>query len=403
MSIAVAVDMEPRKATAVPTPQTLDHETLRELAAHRDSACISLFSPLYGAEPMKAHRTRLFNLIDDVADTVGRHTDDGVASRMIGALRSFVAADEIERDAGAGLAVFADTTKIRWCYLPWEVAPKSDVGDRFTIKPLAPAEAADRFFVVALSKDRARIFRADRASIEELQPEDLPRRGIDDVPGADAESNRLQMYSGRQNRGPRGGMNEAIFHGHRDDTRGEDELVARLCRRTSEALRKVVPDRGIPVIVAAVERLAASFRREARWMTPLAVIEGNPDDATAEEIHRRALPELERYLEGMMAEHARHLGDAIHHGRGSSDLASIVLAASDGRIDTLFVDRSLERWGRVEPAEREVVVHEEPRPSDDDLVDRAISDTLARGGHVVPFVPVTLDDAEPIAALYRHA
>lgn len=394
--------MEIHTATAAADPHPLDPESLQQLAAHRDRACVTLIVPLDGTEPEKAHRTRLKNLIDEACDALEERVGADGAERLLRPVRSFDAEGHVERDAGAGLAIFADTARIRWCYLPWAVTAQAKVGERFCVKPLSPATAADLFFIVALSQDRARVFRADRAGVEQMELDDLPRHGVDDVPGADAETNRLQMHSGKQSKGPRGGMSEAIFHGHRDDTRGEDERVARLCRQTAEALRHALPERGAPIVVAAVERLAATFRHEATWMNIVAVIEGNPDDETAEQLHRRALVPFERHLDERMAARAEQLGDAIHRGRGSVDVASIVLAANDGRVDTLFVDRSSCRWGRLKLAEREVVVHDAPKPSDDDLVDRAISDTLARGGDVVPFVP-DLIDADAMAALFRHS
>jgi hypothetical protein len=379
----------------------LSPETLRALAARRDSACVSLFSPLNGVEPEKTNRTRLENLVSEAEDALREQLGPEAARRMMKPVRAFVGEGRMDPSRGRGIAIFADSEGIRCHYVPWALSVGLSVGDRFYVKPLAPAQTADPFYVVAMSKDHVRAFRADRSEIEALDAEDLPTHGVDDVPGGDGGINRLQSHAGKGSRSPRTRTHEAIFHGHRDDTHVEHEVLARVCRQTSEALRKQLPRRDAPVVIVAVERLASMFRDTADWMNVVAVVEGNPDDATPAELHHRCLPAFELYLEREMTSHAEELGDAIHHGLGSTELEEIVIAANDGRVDTLFLDRSHARWGHFDPAKRRVDVHAEPKPGDEDLVDLAVAETLARGGSVVPAVPQAI--GEPIAALYRHA
>lgn len=378
----------------------LSPDKLRALATHRDNLCLSLFAPMDGTEPVKVTRTRLQSLLSRAEDELKEGNTDDVADELLGRVRDFIRGD-LDRDAGEGLAIFVDTAGIQHHYVPWAVPLSHHVSDRFLVKPLTPAQTVDGFFVVALSHHRVRAFRAERGGIEQLELEELPKSGVDDVPGADSETNNVQHHTGK---GRPGGKHpsEAMYHGHRDDSKGESEVDARLCRSTSEALRTALPQRDAPVILVAVERLAATFNHEASWMNVIAVVEGSPDEMTAEEIHDKSRPAFDRWAESDMASHAEELGAAIHNGRGSSDLEDIVVAANDGRVDTLYLDRSHTRWGRLDLAKRKIQVHDEREPGDDDLVDLAVSQTLARGGSIVPLVPEGIDADEPMVALYRH-
>ncbi|MCA9618162.1 MAG: hypothetical protein KC731_04055 [Myxococcales bacterium] len=370
----------------------LSPATLKDLAARRHDACVSIFMPIDTAEPRHVGRTRLDNLVAE-AEHVLRHERDEPPSRPIieqfGSLRR----DGPNLSEGQGLAVFLDSDgHLETHHLPWPVPMRFSVGHRFAITPLLPAARPATFYVIALSRDRVRSFGGDRGGLVELDLPLLPTEGTDEVPGADSATNRLQAHSNGK---------DVVFHGHRDDTKGEDERLARLCRQTGEALRRHMSRRDLPVVVMAVTRLAALFKKEVDWMNVVAVVGGNPDSVGPEAIHARAWPSVAEHLEREVRAQEEELGDAVHHGRGSRDVADIVLSAHDGRIEKLFVaPDEPRRWGTFDGSKRRVEVHDLRRPGDEDLVNLAVSETLCHGGEVI--TPLPGGGGTTLAAVYRH-
>lgn len=69
-------------------------------------------------------------------------------------------------------------------------------------------------------------------------------------------------------------------------------------------------------------------------------------------------------------------------GKATFDLQSVVPTAVGGRIEALFVDCRRPRWGRYDPARHTTEVHNQPEPSDEDLIERAAAETLRYRGEV---------------------
>ena len=200
-----------------------------------------------------------------------------------------------------------------------------------------------------------------------------------------------------------------VFHGFEIREKLGSGGMSTVYRGSHQTLGYPVAVKVLHPALAGDENFIARFEREARSASSLrsnnivTVIEGNPDETTPDELHAMCLPRLDQHMGEQIEERAEELGDAIHGGLGSTDLQDIVVAAHDGRIAILFVDRGLERWGRLDPAKRQVSLHDERRPGDEDLVDLAMAETLAHRGSVVPNVPEGVEADVPIAAIYRHA
>jgi len=67
-------------------------------------------------------------------------------------------------------------------------------------------------------------------------------------------------------------------------------------------------------------------------------------------------------------------------GRVVALVDRVVPAAREGRVDTLVVAPGPPTWGRVDPHTGAVAVADGPAADSDDLLDRAIADTLLNAG-----------------------
>jgi len=68
--------------------------------------------------------------------------------------------------------------------------------------------------------------------------------------------------------------------------------------------------------------------------------------------------------------------------RTSNDLAAILSAAEMGRVDCLFAALGAQAWGKLhsENGYTKPEFHETEQPDDDDLLDRAVTQTICHGG-----------------------
>ena len=131
-------------------------------------------------------------------------------------------------------------------------------------------------------------------------------------------------------------------------------------------------------------------------------ITGNPDEVSPQDLHQRAWkivhPVLTQARDKTWEkyEQLRNTDDKLT----DKDVKEIVKSAATGRVDSLFVTTGEQMWGRYDPANHEVVVHEEEETGDYDLIDLAAVHTLSRGGTVftMPDVPTR----EAVAAIYRY-
>jgi len=131
-------------------------------------------------------------------------------------------------------------------------------------------------------------------------------------------------------------------------------------------------------------------------------IQGNPEEAEEEDLHRQALQILKPYYE--KAEH-----DAIAQYRQSSgtgltatDVREIVPAAVHGRVGILLVASGRQQWGVFTPESGAVTLHAAMKPGDEDLLDVAAIQTFINGGEVHILPPGKIPGQEVLAAVYRY-
>jgi hypothetical protein len=111
-------------------------------------------------------------------------------------------------------------------------------------------------------------------------------------------------------------------------------------------------------------------------------VQADPDSLSEAELHERTY-ELARPV---FAEGREKALDTFRmlagqgDQRAAVDLAAIVPAAINGRVDSLFVAEGASARGRYEPERNEVRFVEGEAPENDELVDLAVVQTIANGG-----------------------
>jgi len=382
----------------------LSRDDLQSLA-QGGSPCVSLYLPTHRAgAQIQQDPIRLKNLLRQAEDGLSADgVDKGAVESLLAQARGLLDDHLFWQHQSDGLAIFLSPEAKRQYRLPLSFEELAVVGERFHLTPLLPLLTGDAFFyILALSQKRVRLLEATRHSVREIDLQDIPD-SLGDAVGYDWEQRSLQFHTGAP-RGGEGGKRQAMFHGHGGGVDDGKEEIAKFLQLIDRGLLRLIDDRQAPMVVAAVDYVIGIFREVTKH--PAVVeggIEGNPDELTAEDLHGRAVEKVEPLFAVGRRQAADRFNAAVGTGLASEELAEVVLAATDGRIDTLFVAPEHHRWGHFDAPSRQVEVHAERGEGDEDLLDRAALETLLHGGTVyaVGADEVPGDD-DALAAVFRY-
>ena len=205
----------------------MDHVTmsdLRELVSIESENCISLFMPTnsLGIEGQQ-DAVRLKNLVS-VAER--RLIDQGMRSVNAHEYVAPISVLPVQKEwpkRKKGLAIFRSREQLLTYWLASAVDENVVVAQRFYVRPLLTAVAADgEFYILALSRNECRLLRATADGIERIELPDLPK-GIEKALNLQGADRGEQVHAGARVERRK---EAAVFHGqggHRDTIK--DEVV----------------------------------------------------------------------------------------------------------------------------------------------------------------------------------
>jgi hypothetical protein len=120
-----------------------------------------------------------------------------------------------------------------------------------------------------------------------------------------------------------------------------------------------------------------------------AVITGNPDLLSPDELHKSAWdiigPHFQTAQEEAVAHFLQLSGQSSE--RVADTLEKILPAAHHGRVETLFVTTEVQQWGVFNPVTNEIEFHDPMESGDEPLLDLAAVQTYLKGGTVYIMEP----------------
>jgi hypothetical protein len=167
---------------------------LSSLMGETRQHCVSVFMPTFRKGESEQNPIRMKNLL--------RRTDEKLRERGLRStdaylqpLRSLINDSGFWEHVADGLAIFMTEDEVRLFRLPLQFPEIVIVNTRFYIKPLLPLLSEEKlFYILALSQNKIRIFRATRYSVEELEPENMPK-SLFEAMKYDLREAQLQWHS----------------------------------------------------------------------------------------------------------------------------------------------------------------------------------------------------------------
>ncbi len=381
--------------------EVLDRETLLTLARHSGWPSVSIYLPTHRIPTQTEHdMIVLKNLIHRAEDILAR---GGMRQKDIDTLlqdaREFASDRSLWHEPRDGRAFFLTPEDSHTFKADIAFPQVAFAGERFLVRPLLPAlDGHRRFYILALSKKRVRLFEGDEGGLREMDVPDMPE-GMEEALLLDEQEREVQFHSGTPVRAGGSGRRAAIFHGHSAVSSETTEKLKQYFRVVDRVVHEVLRDKDAPLLLAAVEYLIPIYREANSYRHLLDdAILGNPDELTSAQLHERARDLLDRHFEQRLLEDKEELERLSGTASASHDIDKILPAAAEGRVRVLFIgDPESMLWGRFDPMTGEVETHAEFEVGDAELLDLAAAETLLRGGdvHVLP-------NGADTAAIFRY-
>jgi hypothetical protein len=381
----------------------LSIDELKTLVEQPQGLCVSIYMPTYRKGSETQQNPIRFKNMMRAAETQLQELNHKDASLLQPALD--LDDDDFWQHQDEGLALFLAEGYFQYYRLPLKVDELVVVSDRFHLKPLMPLLTGDgEFYILALSQQQVRFFKATRYSVEEVQVEGLPK-SIDDALQYDETAKAGQFRISTSKGGTANTMVQAgAFHGQgspdQDDNRRD---ISQYFHIIDRALHNFLRDKQAPLVLAGVEYLMPIYQEANNYqhLMEQGIFE-NPEILKPEELHAQALPLVEPYFSQSERAAVEYYQEMTSTGKTSTDPKEAIPAAYYGRVEQLFVAVGVQQWGSFDPQAMELQMHADAEPGDEDLLNAAAVQTLLNGGTVYAVEPEKVPNSAPLAAVFRY-
>ncbi len=378
----------------------LSREDLKSLMSDGEGLRVSIYLPTHRTTAQAPEdKLRLKNLIRDAERQLAeRGATSSQAAKLLAPAHELADEQEIWLHHLDGIALFSGDGNGRRFTLPLSVPETAVVNRRYYVRPLFPLFNADaEFFILALSQNQVRLFRAGVFAVEEVPVKGIPK-SLKELLQFEERSKELQL---RSSSGP--GVGAAMFHGHGDeDDRKRDDLLD-FFRHVNRGVIAALKGQSAPLVLASVEAHYPIYR-EANTYAALhdRCVPGNPERVRPEELRDSAWELLRPLFESKKTRAIERYHALVSDGKASSELTNVLAAARAGRVDTLLVASGVPVLGSVDDASGEVRLANVPGPEAEDLGNLAAIETFLAGGTVYLFEASQMPDGASVAAVFRY-
>lgn len=379
----------------------LPREEIRTLMNVKESPCVSIYLSIpVSGDPSRQAQIRLKNAIKESETSLSAYgMDEKMIVHLTKPLRELATTVAFMDEISSTLAVFLSPGSVKYYWLPIETREMVNVSERFHLKPLLDLfSGSEQYYLLALSQKKVRLFKGSRYALTEFRNTGLPE-GLKDALNYEEREKTLQKVIGRS--AGRGGTGKSPGHGAGYDLLEEE--LEQYARVIDKGLSSLLKGQKGPLVIAAVEEEIALFSKISSYPVTLEKgIPGNPDELSAHELHKLSWEIMEPYF----AEERRKILHQFRELEGSAltdtDILKILPAAYNGKVQSVFLARDIQKWGIFNTADFSLEIHNARNPGDQDLLDEAAYLTLMNGGDVYILESESMPGNANIAALYRY-
>jgi Bacterial archaeo-eukaryotic release factor family 11 len=282
------------------------------------------------------------------------------------------------------LAVLATLRTMRTFRLPERVTPLAVVANRFHLTPLIRSMTSRHdIFVLALSEEGCRLIHV----FVHLPPIRVQ------VPGLPKNAEEATRRPSIHVRAPRRRL---------QNLEGEKVLLHKYARSVDRAVRRALAGQTAPLVLAAVEPIAAIFRFVNSYPHLIdEMIEENPDHVSDAQLEQASLPILDRLYVGELRAILGRYAE-LKPRRATTDVFLAAQAATAGAVEQLLVDLDALIPGRVSEVDGTVTYSSADDPEAYSVPAEVARRALWTGAQVLGAKPEELPDRASLVAILRY-
>jgi hypothetical protein len=368
------------------------------LSGDHESPCLSLYQPTHRQHPDNTQDPiRFRNLVKMMEASLQQKYPKREIKPLMQPFEALADDRSFWNHTADGLAVLSAPGLFRVYRLQRPVAELVVVADSFHTKPLMRiTQSADRYQILALSRNAFKVFEGNRDALDEMLPIEGVPQTADELLGKDADGRE----GAHRTYGPTG---NAAWHGtdvKQDATDRDTEQFFRAVDRA--VLQHCSQPSGMRLILAALPEHHHQFR--AISSNPFLLKEAldvHPDALPLDALRERAWQLVQPYYLERLAGLVEAFGAAAANGQGADKLGEIAKAAIDGRIATLLIEADRLIPGTIDVAHGKLTLGDLTDPVVDDVLDDLGEHVLKAGGEVVIVPAERMPTQSGAAAIYR--
>lgn len=368
------------------------------LSSGHESPCLSLYQPTHRQHPDNTQDPiRFRNLVKTMEESLRQKYLKREIKPLLLPFEALAEDRAFWNHTTDGLAVLSAPGLFRVYRLQRPVAELVVVADSFHTKPLMRiAQSADRYQILALSRNAFKVFEGNRDALDEIQPIEDVAQTADELLGKDVDGRE----GAHRAYGPAGG---AAWHGTDVKQDAADRDAERFFRAVDQAvLQHCSQPSGMRLILAALPEHHHRFHSISR--NPFLMkeaIDVHPDDLSLNALRERAWQLVQPYYLERLAGFVEAFGTAAANGQGADELGDLVEAAIAGRIATLLIEADRLIPGSIDVTSGKITAGDLNHPEVDDVLDDLGEQVLKAGGEVVIVPAERMPTRTGAAAIYR--
>lgn len=367
---------------------------INRMLAERDGPCISIILPTtrYGrgrmqnSESIEKALLKVHNLLNHSA---WQKNDITLVQEKLNALLSRIDYMRLQE----GLAIFISPNISKIHLLPFTVTEKILLGKTFEIRDLIYFDQLlQPYYLLAISKQRVRLFRGSGRDLQEILNNDFPKIYIEEY---EYEHPSIASSS-----------SPALKSFEKDKSLLAAKRMKTFFKQADDALKKYISD-GSHLLVAGIEKEITDFEHISLHSERIAgKIGGNYDIDAVHPLAEAAWKKMTEYVRGSNSELLVPLQENIGNKLAVDGITSVWQAAMEGKGRVLLLEKDYQKRAYTktgEDAHLHLTPPIEKHQVIPDAADEIIQIVKRKGGDVIILENGELEKFQHIALLLRYA
>ena len=387
--------------------ELLTRDTLQTLIHAHEPPCVSLYQPTHRRHPdNQQDPIRFKNLVRLIEGSLAQSYPSRETRTLLAPLQALATDTAFWNHTLDGLAVLAAPGQFRVFQLQHPVRELAVVADSFHVKPLLRVvQSADRYQVLCVTRQSARVFEGNRDALDQLESDAFPAGIVAALGDQRTEPHQTVASYGTGTGGP-----GPMYHGHGSRKDEVDKDTERYFRAVDRAMiAQFSKPSALPLVLAALPEHQSVFRQVSQNAALLdAGVEGDPESISVEQLRDAAWGAVESQYVGRLVQLANTFSSKEAHQQATSDLADAARAAIEGRVSHLLVEEERSVPGRIDSTTGRIdlATGRSDASMDDpdvgDVLDDLAEAVLRTGGDVVIVSKEHMPSKSGLAAILRY-